>query len=114
MTWLLVAITPEASITKPEPSELTRCASPPRPFLSKKSLNRSSNGEPLGTLGNGTPAGPFKVCDVEMLTTASNNFSAIGAIDGGPCWAEAGSNPISPRNNRLRVASKVFAIFRGL
>ena len=45
-------------------------------LLSKKSSKNSSNGEPFGTLGSGTPCGPLTVWLVEMLTTASISFSA--------------------------------------
>ena len=57
-------------------------------FLLKKSSKNSSNGDPFGTLGSGTPCGPLTVWEVEMLTTASISFSASGATDWGPPPAE--------------------------
>ena len=73
-------------MTKPEPSEATLRSPPPRPppRLEKKSSKNSSNGEPFGTRGKGTPSEPLTVCDVEILTTASISRSASGAIDVGP------------------------------
>ncbi len=89
MTWLFVTMRPSSALmTKPDPSDDTlRSPPPPRPpfgRLLKKSSKNSSNGEPFGTRGRGTPSAPFTVCVVEMLTTASISFSASGAIEVGP------------------------------
>src|SRR5438876_3353339 len=84
---------PAGSITKPEPSEvaLRGCASgrsPCLPFLSKKSLKNSSNGEPGGNCGRpGTACSRclsgLTVCVVEILTTAGTSFSARSANPSG-------------------------------
>jgi hypothetical protein len=78
---------PDGSMTKPEPSELTRrgprFGGSPWPRRLKKSLNSSSS---CGSLGN-CGSGELRVstfCDVEMLTTASITFSAISAMVSGP------------------------------
>ena len=58
MTWLLVTIRPEGSMTKPEPSELTlRRQRRRRRSSSKKSSKNSSNGEPLGRAAGRWPRG---------------------------------------------------------
>ena len=53
ITWLLVTTKPEASMTKPEPSEKLRrgCCSCCCLSRSKNSLKNSSNGEPGGNCG---------------------------------------------------------------
>ena len=80
MTWLLVTISPTLpSMTKPDPCAITLRPREPPPFLPKKSSKNSSNGAFLGTLGSGAPCAPFRVCLVEMLTTASISFSTTGA-----------------------------------
>ena len=71
-------------MTKPDPSdEIFRSGGAFPPRFWKKSSKNSSNGEPFGTLGRGTPCGPFCACVVEILTTASLSRSASGASDGG-------------------------------
>ena len=78
-------------MTKPEPSEDTLRSDGDRPPLRlKKSSKNSSNGEPFGTCGSGTPSGPLTVWLVEMLTTASISFSATGATLVGPAHLRAG------------------------
>ena len=100
MTWLLVTTSPEASMMKPEPSELTRrgarSASPcPRRFLKNSSKN-SSIGEPGGRSGI-LPMRASTFCEVEMLTTASITCSATSAMFSGPRAAaiEAGRTTIA-------------------
>src|ERR1700733_11218972 len=97
MTWLLVTTRPDGSMTKPEPSELTRRGawsglSPPpcpRRFLKNSSKN-SSIGEPGGRSGMPvTRASTF--CEVEMLTTASITCSATSAMFSGPRAAAGGA-----------------------
>src|ERR1051325_5972525 len=96
---------------KPEPSEvaLRECGVSgrvPSPFLSKKSLKNSSNGDPggnCGRFGPGRSASPFSperrreasgfsVWVVEMLTTDGNSLSAISANPSGAGRAAAGCN----------------------
>src|SRR5262249_44898286 len=71
-------------MTKPEPSELTLRDGPS--FASKKSLNRSSKGEPFGPGPDGALLSfeRFSVWVVEMLTTVFWSSSAMGATDSGP------------------------------
>ena len=88
MTWWLVTIRPSLALTtKPEPSEDTFRSEFWRSLRLKKSSKNSSNGEPFGTFGKGTPDGPLAFWLVEMLTTASISFSAIGARLCGPLAA---------------------------
>src|SRR5690606_28748906 len=65
-----------------------------------KSSNRSSNGEPSGTFGNGVPSGDFRVWDVEMLTTESISSSAVSATDWGP---RASESPASDSRARQKT-----------
>ena len=90
MTWLLVTTSPDASMMKPEPSELTRrgvWAPPPCPFwprrFLKNSSKNSSNGEPGGSCGMAVVF-ISTVCLVEILTTASITASATSAMPSGP------------------------------
>jgi hypothetical protein len=94
MTWLLVTTMPDASMMKPEPSELTRRGPRSRfcgsfwPRRLKKSRNSSSN---CGSFGNcgivGLRASTF--CEVEMLTTASITRSATSEMPSGPRATDA-------------------------
>ena len=94
------------SMTKPEPSEETLRSDGARPPLRlKKSSKNSSNGAPFGTLGSGTPSGPFKVWLVEMLTTASISFSATGATLLGPRICELAGASISTRRRRAETGA---------
>ena len=94
-----------ASITKPEPSD-DALRSPLLPFFLKKSSKNSSNGDPFGTCGKGMPSDPLIVCDVEILTTASISFSAIGATETGPA-AMAGPAPVRAG---MQASAKVAAV----
>ena len=60
-------------MTKPEPSELTLRGRPSLSCSSKKSLKKSSKGEPFGPGPDGAffSPEPFRVWVVEMLTTVS-------------------------------------------
>src|SRR5919199_76118 len=81
---------PLGSMTKPEPSELTRRGrSPGRPWRLKKSSKNSSKGDPGGTCGPALLRDCPTDCDVEMFTTAPTRPSARSASDSGP-RAEAG------------------------
>src|SRR4029077_10924728 len=89
ITWLLVTTMPVASMTKPEPSELTRRGPRSRfcgsfwPRRLKKSLNSSSSCGSLGNCGIGVlRASTF--CEVEILTTASITRSATSEMPSGP------------------------------
>src|SRR5262245_54969800 len=85
-------------MTKPDPwADTLRSAGARLPLRLKKSSKNSSNGAPFGTLGSGAPSAPFRVWLVEMLTTASISFSAIGATLGGPRpdWARAGARSMA-------------------
>ena len=86
MTWLFVTMRPSLpSTTKPEPCAVTFRSDGERlPLRLKKSSKNSSNGAPFGTFGSGAPSAPFRFWLVEMLTTASMSFSAIGATLAGP------------------------------
>src|ERR1700689_4860648 len=80
---------PLGSITKPEPSEVTcRGALPLGP---RKSLNRSSSGEPGGRSGI-CCAGALRVWEVEILTTVGNSLAARSAKESGAPRAKADSN----------------------
>jgi len=68
------------------------------PLRLKKSSKNSSNGAPFGTFGSGAPSAPFRFWLVEILTTASMSFSAIGATLAGPpfvCVAAGADNSTS-------------------
>src|SRR5262249_12289625 len=73
-------------MTKPEPSELTLRDAPSFSWSSKKSLNRSSKGDPLGPDPGDELLSrePLRVCVVATLTTVFCGSSAIGAPDAGP------------------------------
>src|ERR1700722_10610212 len=101
---------PAASMIKPEPSDVTclgRSALGPRKFL-----NRSSSGEPGGTLGMAEGGGAFRVWVVAILTTVGISLAARSAkesgagraIAGPPAKARAAQNASA---NRMSVVLKI-------
>ena len=110
MTWLLVTTSPDASMMKPEPSELMR-RGVGTPFLPcrflKNSSKNSSNGEPGGSCGTALRL-MSTVCLVEMLTTASITCSATSAIASGP---RAAAGTVSA-GQAIAAASKIAATGR--
>ncbi len=96
ITWLLVMTMPDASMTKPEPSDDTRRGVLPSPRRLKNSSKNSSNGEPGGTCGTCACLPESTVCEVEMLTTASTTFSTVSATESGPLAEAATPMPAVP------------------
>jgi len=108
---------PLGSMTKPDPSEVTLRGGPllPCPFLSRKSLNSSSNGDPGGNSGIWSPS-PDCCCNVwvvAMLTTAGESFSARSAKLTGAervSWAndgaDAASVTIKPKTAKRRTTPR--------
>src|SRR5689334_24343643 len=92
---------------KPDPSEVPRrcCCSPP--FLSKNSLNSSSNGEPGGSCGRSRSRGPcwgtFWV--VVMLTTEGSSLSTRSAKLSGASRATAGCARTVPNATTAATAA---------
>src|SRR5882757_3424362 len=97
---------PEASMMKPDPSEVTW-----RGVLGlgpRKFLNRSSSGEPGGSCGMAPAGGAFKVWLVEMLTTVGNSLPARSAKESGAGRAQAGiATTRAQRASKLRKARMV-------
>src|SRR5882757_1651614 len=91
---------PEASMMKPDPSEVTW-----RGVLGlgpRKFLNKSSSGEPGGSCGVAFCGGAFKVWLVEMLTTVGSSLPAKSAKESGAGRAQAGVTPgVAPSITRL-------------
>src|ERR1700761_8957448 len=82
---------PAGSMTKPDPSDVTwRGFSPSGP---RKFLNRSSSGEPGGTLGMAARGGAFKVWEVAILTTLGKSLEARSAKESGAGRAATGKRP---------------------
>ncbi len=85
-------MTPEGSMTKPEPSEETLrgvlCS--PRRCLLRNSSKNWRKGEPGGRSGMGTASLSLALVVVAMLTTAGDRRAARSATDCGPA-AAAGS-----------------------
>src|SRR5215469_2050983 len=79
ITWLFVTMSPEGSVTKPEPSEAGRgnveFGAPGAPFSPKKSRKNSSSGEPGGSCASGFDFGfgAALACVVEMFTTTPDS-----------------------------------------
>src|SRR5579872_5917412 len=96
---------PVGSMTKPEPSDVTwRGFSPSGP---RKFLNRSSRGEPGGTLGMAARGGAFKVWEVAILTTVGSSLAARSAKESGAGRAAAG--PVaSARRVQTASANRIF------
>src|SRR6266702_3134610 len=100
---------------KPEPSEVALrgfgCGrSPCLPFLSKKSLKNSSNGEPGGNCGRPGVArsrclSGLTVCVVEILTTAGTSFSARSANPSGAGRAAQDIPAGNPSTNAAAAAT---------
>src|ERR1700679_571733 len=85
---------PAGSMMKPEPSDVT-CLG--RPALGpRKFLNKSSSGEPGGTLGKAEGGGAFKAWVVAILTTVGSSLAARSAKETGAGRAIAGP-PVKAR-----------------
>src|SRR5580698_1644297 len=102
---------PAGSMMKPEPSDVTclgRSALGPRKFL-----NRSSSGEPGGTLGMAEGGGAFKVWVVAILTTVGSSLAAKSAKESGAGRAIAGAQNRSTgsRKARRRITKSPFMEF---
>src|ERR1700691_112310 len=106
---------PAGSMIKPEPSDVTclgRSALGPRKFL-----NRSSRGEPGGTLGMAEGGGAFRVWVVAILTTVGSSLAAKSAkesgagraIAGPPAKAKAAQNASA---NRMSIVLKILGAWR--
>src|SRR5215467_13095005 len=81
ITWLFVTMSPEGSMTNPEPRDATRDSGglgpPGAPFSPKKSRKNSSSGAPGGgNCASGPPlgVGAAFACVVDTLTTTPTSF----------------------------------------
>src|SRR5271169_2836648 len=86
ITWLFVTMSPEGSMTNPEPRDATRDSGglgpPGAPFSPKKSRKNSSSGAPgAGNCASGPPLGvdAALACVVDTLTTTPTSFAASWA-----------------------------------
>ena len=78
ITWLFVTMKPSSEITKPEPRAWLRRGRCCPSLRSRKSRNKSSKGEPSGTVGAG-PERAATVVEVVMFTTDGLTCSARSA-----------------------------------
>src|SRR6185437_6138772 len=98
---------PDGSITKPDPSDVTclgRSALGPRKFL-----NRSSSGEPGGTLGMAEGGGALRVWVVAILTTVGRSLAARSAKESGAGRASA-DVPASARAAQNASANRMVSV----
>src|SRR6185312_14024143 len=85
---------------KPLPSEVTCWGRPPRP---RKFLNSSDSGESGGRSGSAPLGGAFRVCEVEMFTTAGSSLAVRSAKESGAGRAKAGA---AARQKRAKTAAR--------
>jgi hypothetical protein len=113
-TWLLVTTTPEESMMKPEPMELTVRSPPPSPWrFLKKSSKKSLKGESSGSCGMSGMGPPATLLSTEISTTAGSSLSARSATLGSACacacatGARAGNAvPVTTSAGSATAASK--------
>ena len=91
MTWLLVTMMPDGSMTKPEPSDWTRrgVSLAVALVVIEEVVEEVLEGRAVGQLGRLDAARAGHVWLVEMLTTASSSGAATSATDSGP-WPARG------------------------
>ena len=111
-TWLWVTITPEGSITKPDPAP-SICSR----WVRMRSRNCFSNGVPrsaAGTFSLASAAASSTSCVTAMLTTAGTTRRTSGAKVSGPlctstgfssAWAADAGAAMAAHNNRTAAAA---------
>src|SRR6516162_10567188 len=119
ITWLFVTMSPEGSMTNPEPRDATRDSGglgpPGAPFSPKKSRKNSSSGAPGGgNCASGPPlgVGAALACVVDTLTTTPTSFAASWAKTSEKGVASGASAPLGAEINNNIVSATPMVLRR--